>query len=151
MNHKAALHQSTASPEPFRIRTITLLALLLLIGLPAQAADSISHDNHNQFVVTDCLVTEVKLFGDVLCVEFEGGQRAGSLGRKFVNSINGLSIIRKKGISNKEWKRLVASARAVLHRKAVIAIRDMDLWMIRGGLMFDVPPSKVEIRAFETP
>ncbi len=110
MNHKAALHQSVASPEAFRIRTITLLALLLLIGLPARAADSTPHDYRDRFVVTDCLVTEVKLFGDVLCVEFEGGQRAGSLGRKFVNLINLLSISRTKGISNKDWKRLVASA-----------------------------------------
>lgn len=132
------------------IRTIAFLALLLLASLPARAADSVSHEN--QFVVTDCRVTEVKLFGDVLCVEFEGGQRAGSLERKFVNLINGLSIGRTKGISNKDWKRLVSSARAVLHRKAVIAICDMDFTMIRGGgLIFNVPPSKVEIRGLETP
>jgi len=132
------------------MRTITFLALLLLAGLPARAADSISHDN--PFIVTDCLVMEVKLHGDVLCVEFEGGQRAGSLGRKLVNSINGLSVMRKTGISEKNWRSLISSARAVLHRKAVIAIRDMDFWMIRGGgLMVDVPPSKVEIRVFETP
>lgn len=133
-------------------KVILLCALLLLAGLPARAADSISHDNRNQFVVTGCLVTEVKLHGDVLCVEFEGGQRAGSLGRKFVNSINGLSVMRKTGISEKNWRRLISSARAVLHRKAIITVRDTDFMMLRGGgLMFDVPPSTVEIRASEAP
>ncbi len=134
------------------MKLLTLFAFLLLSVSFVQAADSSSHEERYQFIVTVCVVTDVKLFGDVLCVEFEGGQRAGSLGRKFVNSINGLSISRTKGISNKDWKRLVASAKAALHKKTVIAIRDMNFRMIRGGcIMFDVPPSKVEIQAFETP
>ena len=141
-----------ATPDAV-VRTFALCALLLLGNLPARAADSFSLDDRYQFIVADCVVTKVVEANGELSIEFEGGRRTGSLGRRFVDAVgSGISVSRKTGISDKEWQRLVASAKAALHKKTVIAIRDTGMVMIRGGcLMFDVPPSKVEIRAFETP
>jgi len=134
------------------VRTFALCALLQLGGLPARAADSFSLDDRYQFIVADCVVTKVEESDGVLSIEFEGGRRTGTLGRSVVDAVGGgLSMIRKEGISDKDWQKLVASAKAALHKKTVIAIRDMGFTMIRGGcLMFEVPPSKVEIRSFET-
>lgn len=141
-----------ATPDAM-VRTFALCALLQLGGLPARAADSFSVDDRYQFIVADCVVTKVEESNGVLSIEFEGGRRTGSLGRSVVDAVGGgLSMIRKSGTSDKDWQRLVASAKIALHKKTVIAIHETGLIMIRGGcLMVDVPPSKVEIRAFETP
>jgi len=134
-------------------RTFALCALLQLGGLPARPADSFSVDDRYQFIVADCVVTKVEESDSVLSIEFEGGRRTGSLGRRFVDAVGGgLGVSRKAGISDKDWQRLITSAKVALHKKTIIAIRETGLIMIRGGcLMVDVPPSKVEIRAFETP
>lgn len=133
------------------MKLLSLCAFLLLSVSSVQAAEGFSPDERYQFVVADCVVTKVEESDGVLSIEFEGGRRTGSLGRRFVDAVGGgLGVSRKAGISDKDWQRLVASAKAALHKKTVIAIRNMGLVMIRGGcLMFDVPPSKVEILVFE--
>lgn len=138
------------------LKVILLCAAVLiqlLGGIPARAADSFSLDDRYQFVVADCVVTKVVEANGELSIDFEGGRRTGSLGRPFVDAVGGgLAVSRKTGISDKDWQTLVASAKAALHKKTVIAVRETGMIVIRGGcLMFDVPPSKVEIRAFETP
>lgn len=132
------------------MRTIAFLALLLLAGSPAKAATSFSPDNEISLIVAGCVVTEVNQFGNVLCLEFEGGRKT-THGQISMETVRSLSITRDTEISDKDWQREVASARAVLHKKAAIAIRNIDLMLIRGGCLIVFPPVKVEIRPLKTP
>jgi len=132
------------------MRIIAFAALLLLAGFRANAATSFSPDDEISLIVTGCVVTEVKQYGDVLCLEFEGGRKT-THGQISMETVCSLSITRDTGTSDKDWQRQVASARAVLHKKAAIAIRNIDLMFIRGGCLIVLPPAKVEIRPLKTP
>lgn len=132
------------------MRTITLLALLLLTALPAVAAERAEFGSSSYtFTAVDCVVTDVRLAEDLLTVDIRGRLSSDAQGTRFADTDKNSMLFMRDGGSEESWRALVAKAKAAMDKRAAISIRSGG-WVMMGGMpIFQVPRDTVEILVLE--
>lgn len=132
------------------MRTITLLALLLLTALPAAAAERAEFGSSSYtFTAVDCVVTDVRLAEDLLTVDIRGRLSSDAPGARFADTDKNSMFFTRDGGSEESWRALVAKAKAAMDKRAAISIRS-DGWVLMSGIpFFQIPRDTVEILVLE--
>ncbi len=132
------------------MRMIILLAVLLLTAVPAVAAERAEFGSSSfNFTAVDCVVTDVRLAGDLLTVDFRGRLSSDAPGVVLRDTDKSAVFFTRDGGSEESWRALVAKAKTAMDKRAAISIRSGGWVMMSGILFFQVPRDTVEILALE--
>lgn len=132
------------------MRTITLLALILLTALPAVAAERAEFGSSSyHFAAVDCVVTDVRLAEDLLTVDFRGRWSSDAPGVVLRDTDKSAVFFTRDGGSEESWRALIAKAKAAMDKRAAISIRSGGWVMMSGIPFFQVPRDTVEILVLE--
>lgn len=137
-------------PQTPMVRTIILLAVLLLTALPAMAAERAEFGSSSYtFTAVDCVVTDVRSTEDLLTVEFRGRWSSDAPGVHIADTDKNGAFFTRDGGSKESWLALVATAKAAMGKRAAISIRSGG-YVMRGGIpFFQVPRDTVEFLVLE--